>query len=244
MELEATNKATLTDRMEVLKHLQSIDTRLIEFTKKRETLLAALEKRRAQVQQGKGLLAQRHKESNDFQKDTDGKELEHKCLEEEIKKSRGKLFQIKNNKEYTALLSEVGSKEADKSVLEDEILSMMSKLEGLRIEEKELEKKIQGEEKQLSVYAGSVEAELEVLEKETLGYQKQWKENANLLDKEALTQYQRLIEKDGLAVVEVYGEDCGGCNMRLTPQTINLLLRHQELTLCKNCGKILYLPGQ
>ena len=244
MELEATNKATLTNRMEVLKHLQSIDNRLIEFTRKRNTLLTTLEERRTETQDGRGLLAQRQKESKDFQKEVDGKELEHKCLEDEIKKLRGKLFQIKNNKEYTALLSGVGSKEADKSVLEDEILSMLSRLEGLRAEEKELEKKIQEEEKELSAYAGSVETELEALEKESQGYQKQWKENADLLDKEALKQYQRLIEKDGLAVVEVHGEDCGGCNMRLTPQTINLLLRHQELTFCKNCGKILYLPEQ
>lgn len=241
MELEATNKGTVTDRMEALRHLQSIDNKLTELTRKKETLLDALEKRRTQVQQEKELLTQEQKESKNFQKEIDSKVLHHRSLEEEIKKSRGKLFLIKNNKEYTAFLSEVGSKEADKSVLEDEILSMMSRLEGLHAEEKELNKKIQEEEKEFTAYSNSLKAELETLEKEVQECQKQRKESSELLDKEALIQYQRLIEKDGLAVVEVNGEDCGGCNMRVTPQTINLLLRHQELVFCRNCGKILYI---
>ncbi len=243
MALEATNKGILADRIEILKHLQSIDNRLIELKRKKETLQDTLEKKRAQAQQEKESLLEKRKESKSLQKDIDSKSLDHKCMEEEIKKLRGRLFQIKNNKEYQAVLSEIGSKEADKSVLEDEILSMMSRLEGLHAEEKEISKRIQEKEKELAVYSHSVEAELAALEKETQEAQKLRRENTELLDKEALIQYQRLIEKDGLAVVEVAGEVCGGCNMSLTPQTINLLFRQQELILCKNCGRILCLPA-
>jgi predicted nucleic acid-binding Zn-ribbon protein len=242
MELKVTNKATLADRIGVLKHLQSIDNRLIELTRKKKTLLDTLEKRRTHILQEKELLAKKHTESKNFQKSVDGKELDLKCLEEEIKKLRGRLFQIKNNKEYSILLSEVGSREADKSVLEDEILSMFSKLEALHIEEKELSKKSQEAEKELTKHSNSVETEVAGLEKEIQEAQKQWRENAELLDSEAITQYRRLIEKDGIAVVEVDGEVCGGCNMSLTPQTINLLHRRQEIILCKNCGRILCLP--
>lgn len=242
MALEVTNKGILADRIGVLKHLQSVDTKLIELTRKKETLRDALEKKQAEAHQAKELLLEEQKESKNFQKQIDSKELDLKCLEEEIKKLRGNLFQIKNNKEYTALLSEIGSREADKSVLEDEILSMLSRQEELCAEEKKLDKRIQEQEKELTAYSRSVEAELEALEKGTQEAQKQWKENAELLDAEALTQYRRLIEKDGLAVVELDGENCSGCNMSLTPQTINLLFHRQELTFCMNCGRILCLP--
>lgn len=240
--MKATNKDILADRIGALKHLQSIDNRIIELTRKKETLLDGLEKRRNQIQEEKELLIQKQRESKNLQKTIDGKELDLKSLEEEIKKLRGKLFQIKNNKEYTALLSEIGSREADKSVLEDEILSMLSRQEVYTTAEKELSKKIQEEEKGLATYSHSVELELGALEKEVQEAKRQWKENAELLDSEALLQYRRLIEKDGLAVVEVDGEICGGCNMSLTPQTINLLLRRQEIIFCKNCGRILCLP--
>ncbi|HHT9119767.1 MAG TPA: zinc ribbon domain-containing protein [Candidatus Hypogeohydataceae bacterium YC41] len=242
MALEVTNKGTLADKIGVLRHLQSVDSRLIELTRKKENLREALEKKKAQLHQTKGLLSQRQKEAKDFQKLIDSKELDLKCLEEEIKKTRGRLFQIKNNKEYSALLSEIGSKEADKSVLEDETLSMMSKFEGLHAEEKQLAQKVQEEEKDLTVYASSVETELKSLEKDIQAAKKQWEESAELLNKEALALYRRLIEKDGLAVVDVNGDVCGGCNMSLTPQTINLLLRRQEVILCKSCGRILCLP--
>jgi predicted nucleic acid-binding Zn-ribbon protein len=242
MTLEVNSKGILADRVGVLKQLQSIDSKVIELSKKRETLRDTLEKKKAQIQQLKEQLSQDQKESKNFQKTIDGKELDLKCLEEEIKKLKAKLFQIKNNKEYSALLSEIGSREADKSVLEDEILSMMSSQEGLHAEEKELDREIKEKEKEFTAYSRSVEAELEALGKEAQEAQAQWEEAAKLLDQEALGQYRRLMERYSLAVVAVDGEVCGGCNMSLTPQTINLLLRRQELILCMNCGRILCLP--
>ncbi len=243
MELEVTNnKGVLLHRMEVLRHLQTIDKKLIELTKRKESLLGSLEKEHSELQQKRASFEEKQKESMNFQKDIDSKTLDLTCMEEEIKKLRAKLFQIKNNKEYTALLSEIGSKEADKSVLEDEILSMMSGLEEFQKEGKELNQKVQEEEKALAEHKRKTEAEIESIEKEAQEGQKRWQENAAMLDQEALLQYRRLIERYGLAVVEVEGETCGGCNMSLTPQTVNLLLRRQELIFCKMCGKILYLP--
>lgn len=241
MALEVTNKESKLDRLEILKRLQSIDNKTHELNKQKKTLLSRVEKKNNQIEEAKARLASRHEKSISSQKEIDKKNLDLKCIEEEIQKSRVKLLQIKNNKEYSALLSEIGGKEADKSLLEDQILSMMSDLERLTAEEKDSAKEEEKQEKELVELKAAADGELAVIDKNIEETQAEWEGIARQVDKESLVQYKRLIEKDGQAVVEVSGHTCGGCYMQITPQTLNLLLRKQELILCKNCGKILYL---
>ncbi|MFQ5863114.1 MAG: zinc ribbon domain-containing protein [Candidatus Brocadiales bacterium] len=241
MALEVTNKDSGLDGLELLKKLQSIDNKIQELDKQKKTKLKHLEKEKSQLEDTKALLAEKHEESTNFQKEIDSKYLDLKCIEEEIKKFRSQLFQIKNNREYSALLSEIGGKEADKSVMEDKILSMMSELEGISSKEEDLAKEVEKQEKELAELQVTVEGELAAIDRDIEATQALWRETAQQVNKSSLDQYKRLIEKDGQAVVEVSGEACGGCFMHITPQTLNLLLRRQELILCQNCGKILYL---
>lgn len=241
MALELTNRNSGLDRLEQLKRLQSIDTRLRDLQRKKRALLADLEEKQAQIQEKKTRLAERQKQTKSFQREIDRKELDLKCLEEEIKKLRLDLFKIRHNKEYNALLSEIGGREANKSVLEDEALAMMTRLEAVAEEDKALAREIQEEEKKLATLEASLKSELQVVERDIEEARREWTEASGQVDREALDQYRRLIEKDGMAVVGVLGEACQGCYMSITPQTLNLLLRGQELILCSNCGRILYL---
>lgn len=241
MVLKLTNKKDGLKRLELLKKLQLIDNHLGGLEKRKKVLLGDLEGKQAHVQEKQNFLTEKQKEHKKFQKEIDNKELDLKCKEEEIKKFRLDLYKIKNNKEYTALLSEIGGREADKSLLEDEILAMMSQIEDMAAGQKNLAREVEEEEKALKALANVVEEELKGLDKDIQEARRQLEENSQLVDKESLEQYKRLIEKDGLAVVEVSGESCGGCFMGITPQTINLLMRCQDLILCKNCGRILYL---
>lgn len=241
MELEVTNKHTGLNRLELLRKLQSIDNKIQELNRKKETILKRIENKEAQIEDAKALLEKRLEEAKNFQKKIDSKYLDLQCIEDQIKKFRSQLLQIKNNKEYSALLSEIGGKEADKSLLEDEILNMMSELEGMNAAEKELKQGIERLERELAELKLEVEGELAAIDRDIKDTQAQWKEIAQQVDEKSFAQYRRLIEKDGLAVVEVSGEACGGCFMHITPQTLNQLLSRQELIFCQNCGKILYL---
>ncbi len=241
MALEVTNKESRLHRLELLKKLQSIDNKTHKLDKHKKTILSHIEKKNAQIEEATTLLTTKHEDSTGFQKGIDRKHLDLKCIEEQIGKSREKLLQIKNNKEYSAFLSEIGGREADKSLLEDEILSMMSELEGMTAEEKDLAKEEERQKKELAELRVMAEGELAVIDKNIEETRAEWGETAQQVDKEALDQYKRLIQKDGQAVVEVSAQACGGCFMQITPQTLNLLLRKQEIILCQNCDKILYL---
>ncbi len=63
---------------------------------------------------------------------------------------------------------------------------------------------------------------------------------AKAVDPQLLEAYRQVKRNHALAVVEVVGNKCSGCNMEL-PAVADRRLREQELVECDNCGRILYL---
>ena len=59
---------------------------------------------------------------------------------------------------------------------------------------------------------------------------------------EALSTYERILKiREGLAMVPVVGEACGGCDRRLPPQVVNQVYMKTELVTCESCNRILYV---
>ena len=72
-----------------------------------------------------------------------------KSIEADINKLQLQMNQVKTNKEFGAIKLEIGGKEANKSVIEDEILKMMTAYEEMQQRYKSSEKEIKQEDLQL-----------------------------------------------------------------------------------------------
>jgi predicted nucleic acid-binding Zn-ribbon protein len=57
-----------------------------------------------------------------------------------------------------------------------------------------------------------------------------------------LAHYDRLIARGKRGIALVHHQTCGGCHMLLPIGKINSLLHHDDIQLCENCGRYLYLP--
>ena len=58
---------------------------------------------------------------------------------------------------------------------------------------------------------------------------------------QTLATYERVLEiREGLALVPVMSESCGGCHRRLPPQVINQVYLKANLVTCESCSRILY----
>src|SRR5690606_2151623 len=64
------------------------------------------------------------------------------------------------------------------------------------------------------------------------------------LDDHLKTAYYRLRDnmKNGLAVVAIDRDSCGGCFTRIPPQRQLDIIQKKKITTCENCGRIL-VPG-
>ncbi len=179
-------------------------------------------------------------------------EKEHRRLERTLEELQGKkekaqdkLFSIKTNREYQAALQEIEGIKESIQKQEDEILTILIKLDSMKsllhTAEEKLKKinagyaeKRQQIESALNQFLQEIEAKKEL--RMTL---------AGDINQATMRDYNTLLEaKNGLAVVMTHNERCMGCNMKIPPQTYNLVVTSDEIIFCPNCRRILYITGE
>ena len=169
------------------------------------------------------------------------KEMDLQTREEKIKKLQGQLYQLKSNKEYTAMELEIKGLKADKSLLEEEILELLDRMDQVKT-------KVAQEKELFSADEKKAKEELEVLKKgEGEAQQKvselQEKRKVHLpnIDVKLLVQYEKVLKsREGLALVPVRNNACSGCHMSLPPQVVNEIQLQDKLVVCESCARILY----
>ncbi|MEE9604208.1 MAG: C4-type zinc ribbon domain-containing protein [Candidatus Scalindua sp.] len=232
----------MIERIEVLRRLQLLRNKIGELEEHKEYRKKEVQENKIQLESKSALSEQKHEELLSAQKGIGTKELDLKTDEEQINKFKVQLNSIKTNKEYSALRSEIGCKEADKSLLEDEILSMMSTLEATGTEYKKLTEELKQDEEKLNEFIKSVDEDVKKTDEEIEKLQNDQEKYSNLLDEDTLYHYKRLSNvKGGKAIIEVVDNVCGGCFMNITLQTLNSLMGGNDLVLCPNCKRILFL---
>ena len=162
--------------------------------------------------------------------------------EEQIKKLSVQLFQVKTNKEYSAMQKEIEGVKADKSVLEEEILKLMEEVEGARAQMKREREALKEEETKLTAAVARIEEEAQSAKGSLQELQSARSAITPRVDPVILSQYERILsKKEGMALVPVRGDACGGCFMNLPPQLINEVHLGTRLVLCESCARILYV---
>ncbi|MDR1511586.1 MAG: C4-type zinc ribbon domain-containing protein [Endomicrobium sp.] len=161
--------------------------------------------------------------------------------EKKINKYLMELNIVKSNDTYKALLFEIEKTRKHKSILEDEILELMEKVDKEYIiiktgenELKKIEQKVKNELYEIKNFAKKLEEEINEIEKE--------KEKQKLkINKAMLLQYERLRNngRNEKVVCIIDGESCSGCGILLRPQLINQVQKYHELVFCDNCSRIL-----
>ncbi|KHE92741.1 MAG: hypothetical protein K8F52_02025 [Candidatus Scalindua rubra] len=232
----------MIDKIDVLKRVQSLKNKINELEASQERRKQDVQKKKLQIEKEKALAEKRQEEKMAVQKEIDRKELDLKTNEGEIAKYNVQLNSIKTNKEYSALISEIGSKKADMSILEDEILDTMSRLEIANQGYVKATEDLRSEEESLKDLISSVDAETKEADIEIEKTKNEQKKYIDLLDEHTLKNYNRLSNIiGGKAIVPVIGNVCGGCSMNITTQTLNELMGGKDLVFCRSCSRILYL---
>jgi predicted nucleic acid-binding Zn-ribbon protein len=169
------------------------------------------------------------------------KEIELQTREEEIKKHNMELNSIKSNEAYKALLIEIEGAKANKSVLEDEILDLMEKIDQESVAVKQRENDLKTKESEIQAKISKIEEDLKRIQAEIEKLQAEREEFAKQIPHDLLAKYNYIREgRDGIAVVRLEGEICGGCSTVLRPQTINDVYKSKDFVICDNCSRIIY----
>jgi len=164
-----------------------------------------------------------------------------KSCQSMIKKYEEQQMNVRNNREYDSLSKEVEFQKLEIQLAEKLIKESKFKIENLdaditdateRLNDKNLD--LDAKNKELN----DIVKETEKDEKEMI---KKSKENEKLIEERLLTAYKRIREnaRNGLAVVQIERDSCGGCFNKIPPQHQLDIKMHKKIIVCEYCGRIL-----
>lgn len=233
----------LTEQIEVLVQLQKVDAE-IHRLKKELALYPDREKAlTAEFENTKSSLKAAEDGLKNVQKKQKDRELDLASKEEKIAKLSTQLYQLKSNKEYAAMELEIKGIKADNSLLEEDILKCMDAVEEAKKTVAKEKALLVEEEKKFKTSMDALKKESAALEAEIQAEEAKRKEFLPKVDSKLLVQYERLLKgREGLALVPVVEEACGGCHMGLPPQTVNEVHLKEKLITCESCARMLYWP--
>lgn len=194
---------------------------------------------------GQATLILRRKELEDLDKNR--RRLESEITQEQyhLQRAQRKLLEIKTNKEYTAMLSEIETVKRQISAHEDTVLQFMELAETRKGELQALEGQLEQEELGLVEARRRNETQLAVLQ-ESLAEKRDRREEAmRQVDRPLLELYLRLLSaRKGLAVVGIKNGACQGCFLNIPPQLVQEVRRNDRVLTCSHCHRILYWAAE
>lgn len=158
-----------------------------------------------------------------------------------IKKYEKQQNNVKNNREFEAI-----SKEIEMQTLEIRLAEKHIKDASEEIKEKNraleaAKKTIDEKEANLKHKRGELEKIIAETDKEEKGYGKQSEAARAKVEPRLLAAYEKIRKnyRNGLAVVSIVRDSCGGCYNAIPPQRQAEIRQRKKIVVCEHCGRIL-----
>jgi predicted nucleic acid-binding Zn-ribbon protein len=224
-----------------LRELHHIHQQLSELRDRVERGPKQIRAREANTAQLKAKVDEAKARVQETQLSINRKQLDLKAGEQKVIDARVRLNGASSNKEYQSLVEQIAAAEMAGSVMTDEVLESMEKLDTLQVAVKEAEKLLAAGNQELEKTrqaiesaAASVRGDIERLEAELA------KAEA-ALPADFKVDYQRVVRGKGAnGLASVDDDVCGACGQQITLNMQNEL-RLAKPVFCKSCGCLLYL---
>ncbi|MCL6502376.1 MAG: phospholipase [Pirellulales bacterium] len=225
-----------------LRELHRIHRQLRDLRGRLEAGPKQVKHREAVVQRIAGELEQAKADHKAARIHADQKQLQLRSAEQKIRDLKLKLNAASSNREYQALRDQIAADEMASSVLEDEILELLEKIEAMARGIKEIEEKLAKSQEELANCRMQVADQEALLRADIDRLEAELAQAETQIPVDFRELYERVVRSKGdEGMAQVEGETCSGCYQRVTPNKMNQLLLGQVI-VCGGCGRILYLP--
>jgi len=158
-----------------------------------------------------------------------------------VKKYDKQSGNVKNNREFEAINKEMEMQELEIKLAEKHIKDATEEIAEKAEQLEKAKKNIAGKEGILATKKGELEKIIAANEKEEKHFKKQALDARENVDNRLITSYDKIRSnyRNGLAVVPVERDACGGCFNAIPPQKQSEIRQHKKIMICENCGRIL-----
>src|SRR3954463_10568793 len=164
-----------------------------------------------------------------------------KDAQELVKKYEKQSENVKNNREFEAINKEVEMQQLEVKLCEKHIKDANEEISDKAIALEKAKRAIATKEGVLNTKKGELEKIIAATEKEEKQFNKQASDAKSHVDPRLLASYEKIRKnyRNGLAVVPVERDACGGCFYYIPPQKQSEIKQRKKVMVCENCGRIL-----
>ena len=232
---------SVEEKLKALYDLQCVDSEIDQLRVVRGELPVEIQDLEDEIARLEARLEKFEEEKSTLKADQKAKKVAIKNSEELIIRYKKQLENIKNNREFTSLTKELEFQELEiqlsdkrtneikaKVLMKDEVIA--STTEDLNENKEDLK----GKKSELAEITAETEKEEKALIKKSKSSQKK-------IDDRLLSSYERIRTsvRNGLALVSVDRDACGGCFNKIPPQRQLDIKLHKKIIVCEHCGRIL-----
>jgi len=158
-----------------------------------------------------------------------------------IKKYEKQSENVKNSREFEAINKEIEMQQLEMKLAEKHIKDANEEIAEKVVVLDKAKKNIGAKESVLNTKKGELEKIIASTEKEEKHFGKLSSEAGAKVEERLLVSFNRIRKnyRNGLAVVPVERDACGGCFNSIPPQRQSEIRQRKKIIVCENCGRVL-----
>jgi uncharacterized protein len=244
-EAEEGSEVSIEKRLFALFNLQQIDSQIDKIRIIRGELPLEVEDLEDEIIGLETRTENYIQEIETLEKSIHEKEFAIKDCQVLIKRYEEQQMNVRNNREYDSLTKEIEFQNLEIQLAEKRIREFNLLLSSKKEEIESAQTILNERRNDLEIKRAELSDIVTETEKEEQSLIKRSEENQRFIEERLLTAYKRIRKnaRNGLAVVTVERDACGGCYSAIPPQRQLDIRMHKKIIVCEYCGRILVDKG-
>ena len=180
----------------------------------------------------------------EFQDAVAQKKHEITDAEASVERYKSQLNDVKNNREYDTLTKEIEFQSLEIELCNKKIKEAAIKIEECKRDLESTQQSISEREEDLNEKRDELDEIMQETREEEDKLKAKAKELATKIEPRLLTSFKRIRKnaRNGLGIVYVQRDACGGCFNKIPPQRQLDIKMHKKIIVCEYCGRIMIDP--
>ena len=236
---------TMEDKLRLLFQLQATDSQIDKIHLLRGELPLEVQDLEDDIQRLATRMENLQKEIRDIEKDIAFRRIDADNARGMVTKFETQQSNVKNSREFDSLTKEIENQKLDAELAEKYIREFSLLLKDRKENMEKTREAYEERKKDLEMKQKELESIVSETAKEEDSLQRKAEQIHSQIDARVLSAYRKVRNnaRNGLAVVTVKRDACGGCFNKIPPQRQLDIKMSKKIIVCEYCGRILVDPA-
>ena len=232
---------SIEKKLEALYTLQQVDSKIDKIRAYRGELPLEVQDLEDEVAGLETRISNFEQDTKKFATEIANYKIKIKEAEAMIKKYEDQQNNVRNNREYDSISKEIEYQQLDIQLSEKRIKEANIKTDDINVKIESAKQRLEERKSDLVAKQEELHTIVEETQKEEEALLKRSAECEGLIEDRLLVAYKRIRKnaRNGLAVVGINRDACGGCFNKIPPQHQLDICTHKKIIVCEYCGRIL-----